>query len=132
MILRRVHAVILRRVHAVILRRVHAVILRRVHAVILRRVYAVILRRVHAVILRRVHAVILRRVHAVILRRVSSDAIGNIYARDIRWNKDKQILGLTFGNVDVSADNWDPPPPHLKKNVILILGAISNWRYTVK
>ena len=79
-----------------ILRRVHAVIFRRVHAVILRRVHAVILRRIHAVILRRVHAVILRRVHAVILRRVSSDPIGNIYARDIRWNKDKKLY--SFGH----------------------------------
>ena len=28
---------------------------------------------------------------------------------DIRWNNDKiKILGITFGNVDVSADNWEP------------------------
>ena len=28
---------------------------------------------------------------------------------DIRWNNEKiEILGITFGNVDVSADNWEP------------------------
>ena len=28
---------------------------------------------------------------------------------DIRWNNEKiKILGFTFGNVDVSADNWEP------------------------
>ena len=36
-----------------------------------------------------------------------------IYIRDIRWNNVKQILGFTFGNVDVSTNNWEPK---IKKN----------------
>ena len=34
---------------------------------------------------------------------------------DIRWNNDKiKILAFTFGNIDVSADNWVPKIKKIK------------------
>ena len=47
---------------------------------------------------------------------------------DIRWNNDKiKILGITFGNVDVSADNWEPKIRKIKT----ILNIWSNRKLTL-
>ena len=47
---------------------------------------------------------------------------------DIRWNNEKiKILGITFGNVDVSADNWEPKIRKIKT----ILNIWSNRKLTL-
>ena len=47
---------------------------------------------------------------------------------DIRWNNKKiKILGITFGNVDVSADNWEPKIRKIKT----ILNIWSNRKLTL-
>ena len=47
---------------------------------------------------------------------------------DIRWNNENiKILGITFGNVDVSADNWEPKIRKIKT----ILNIWSNRKLTL-
>ena len=47
---------------------------------------------------------------------------------DIRWNNEKmKKLGITFGNVDISADNWEPKIRKIKT----ILNIWSNRKLTL-
>ena len=48
---------------------------------------------------------------------------------DIRWNNDNiKILEITFGNIDVSADNWEPNIRKIKT----ILNIWSNRKLTLR